>query len=69
MNQMSARTDKATPLQLCSYVKYFRFEITDRAFVENVGAVCVGSLMRRRILEAGTSPHSSSSVLNLTRVT
>ncbi|KAK4701012.1 hypothetical protein P7C70_g5222, partial [Phenoliferia sp. Uapishka_3] len=39
-------------LILCSFTKYFRFEPTDRAFVENVGAVCVGSLMRRRILEA-----------------
>lgn len=48
-------------LVLCSFVKYFRFEPTDRQFVENVGAVCVGSLMRRRILEAGAlSPFAPS---------
>ncbi|ORY90859.1 hypothetical protein BCR35DRAFT_299466 [Leucosporidium creatinivorum] len=39
-------------LVVCSNQRYFRFEEEDRGFVENVGAVIIGSLLRKRIIDA-----------------
>ncbi|KAM0792829.1 hypothetical protein ACM66B_002595 [Microbotryomycetes sp. NB124-2] len=39
-------------LILCSFRRYFRFEIEDRLFVENVGAVLIANILRKRVIDA-----------------
>ncbi|KAK4049435.1 hypothetical protein OIV83_004168 [Microbotryomycetes sp. JL201] len=39
-------------LILCSFRRYFRFEAEDRIFVENVGAVLIANILRKRVIDA-----------------
>ena len=44
--------EPALLMMCCSSERYFTFEPADRNFVESVGAVIIGSLLRKRIIEA-----------------
>lgn len=50
-----ASGEPALLVVVCSSEPYFRYEPDDRIFVENVGAVVIGSLLRKRILAADSA--------------